>query len=161
MKRIILSRELSAFQSMRSVKVYIDGKHVRTLSQEGEVQTYPIVRKEAQVAIKVGVVTSKPVTVKAGQTVFIYPAKKRVFMLWALIVICLMLLYWGYVTFPISTEKWGTIAIFWQRVGLQVLMLVPFNLSWIVPTFVLEVSDDLPNGYFPTMMDKRTSTHQK
>lgn len=108
MGRITFSRELSFFHAMSPVTVYVDGKKARKLSQEGEIQTYPIEAESVEVSVRELGFRSKPVTVKAGQTVLIKPYMPLVWGSYLLNILLLILLMYPGSLYVVPVELWGT-----------------------------------------------------
>lgn len=108
MGRITFSRELSFFHAMSPVTVYVDGKKARKLSQEGEIQTYPIEAESVEVSVRELGFRSKPVTVKDGQTVLIKPYMPLVWGSYLLNILLLILLMYPGSLYVVPVELWGT-----------------------------------------------------
>lgn len=140
MGRITFSRELCFFHAMSPVTVYVDGKKARKLSQEGEIQTYPIEAESVEVSVRELGFRSKPVTVKAGQTVLIKPYMPLVWGSYLLnILVFILLMYLG-TLYVVPVELWGTWIYYVDRI-LPVLtgqLLVYLN-RWM-PIFRAELA---------------------
>lgn len=149
MGRITFSRELSFFHAMSPVTVYVDGKKARKLSQEGEIQTYPIEAESVEVSVRELGFRSKSVTVKAGQTVLIKPRLPLVFLSYACFIAWLLFWYRWYQLHPWPGENWDSPSLFWHNTWRTLLIWSPFWLNRLFLYFTLEVKDDLPKGYFP------------
>lgn len=108
MGRITFSRELSFFHAMSPVTVYVDGKKARKLSQEGEIQTYPIEAESVEVSVRELGFRSKSVTVKDGQTVLIKPYMPLVWGSYLLNILVLILLMYLDSLYVVPVELWGT-----------------------------------------------------
>ncbi|MFC3928256.1 hypothetical protein ACVR05_06695 [Streptococcus caprae] len=150
MGRIIISRELSFFRARQVVRVYADGKRVRNLYSEGEIKTLPIEHDRVEVQVKEWGLKSKPVTVKDGQTVLIYPKMSLVWTYYVLMIAWFALCYWWFTTHPWPIEDWDSPWRYWYTVAMSFSFWVP---AWIVrylPIFTTSVTDDFPSGYLPS-----------